>query len=195
MIGTTKDELTIFLATVPGFGQLGDAEAAAILEAFTGAPAHDALAFYAALLPEETPTYRLVNLLTERLARRPSTIVAERKAVQARGRVYSYVLAWETPVLDGIMRSTHALDVPLVFDNAAFAKGLVGTGPDVQTVANAMSSAWLAFARTGVPDTAQIPHWPAYSIDQRATMVFDTESKVVPDYAGESRSYWASDQH
>ncbi len=192
MIGTTKDELTLFLATMPGFGSMNEAEAAAILEAFTGAPAPDALAFYGALQPQETPTYRLTNLLTDRLARRPSTTVAERKAVQGCGLVYNYVLAWETPVLGGIMRSTHALDVPLVFDNAAFAKGLVGTGPDVQMMANAMSGAWLAFARDGAPNGSLIPHWPAYSIDRRATMVFDTESRVVEDYAHETRTYWAS---
>jgi para-nitrobenzyl esterase len=192
MIGTTKDELTLFLATTPGFGSMSDAEAGAILEAFTGAPAHDALAFYGALQPQETPTYRLVNLLTDLLARRPSTIVAERKAMQGKGPVYNYVLAWETPVLGGIMRSTHALDIPLIFDNAAFAQGLVGTGPDVQAMANAMSDAWLAFARDGAPNGSRIPQWPAYSIDRRASMIFDTESKVVDDYAGETRAYWAS---
>jgi para-nitrobenzyl esterase len=192
MIGTTKDELTLFLATMPGFGSMSEAEAAAVLEAMTGAPAHDALAFYAALQPRETPTYRLVNLLTDRLARRPSTIVAERKAMQGRGPVYSYVLAWETPVLDGMMRSTHALDIPLVFDNAAFAKGLVGNGPEVQTMANVMSDTWLAFARYGAPNAPRIPQWPPYSIGRRATMIFDIESKVVDDYAGETRAYWAS---
>jgi para-nitrobenzyl esterase len=192
MIGTTKDELTIFLATMPGFGSMSEAEAAAILEAFTGAPAHDALAFYGALQPQESPTYRLVNLLTDRLARQPSTIVAERKTMEARGSVYSYVLAWETPVLGGIMRSTHSLDIPLIFDNAAFAQGLVGTGPDVQTMANVMSEAWLAFARDGVPNGSRNPQWPAYSIDRRATMIFNTESKVVDDYAGKTRAYWAS---
>ena len=194
MIGTTKDELTLFLATIPGFGSMGDAEAAAILEAFTGKPAQDALAFYAALQPHETPTYRLVNLLTDRMARRPSTIVAERKAMQGRGPVYSYVLAWKTPVLDGMMRSTHALDVPLVFDNVASAKGLVGTGSDAQAMASVMSSTWLAFARDGAPNGPKIPHWPPYSVDRRATMVFDTESKVVDDYDGETRAYWASAQ-
>lgn len=192
MVGTTKDELTIFLATMPGFGSMSEAEAATILEMFTGAPAHDALAFYRALQPQETPTYRLVNLLTDRLARLPSTTVAERKAAQARGPVYDYVLAWETPVLGGIMRSTHSLDIPLVFDNAAFATGLLGTGPDVQTMANVMSDAWLAFARDGTPKSSLIPHWPAYSADRRATMVFDTDSRVVEDYAHETRSYWAS---
>jgi para-nitrobenzyl esterase len=90
------------------------------------------------------------------------------------------------------MRSTHALDIPLVFDNAAFAQGLVGTGPDVQAMANAMSDAWLAFARDGAPNGSRIPQWPAYSIDRRASMIFDTESKVVDDYAGETRAYWAS---
>jgi para-nitrobenzyl esterase len=48
-------------------------------------------------------------------------------------------------------------------------------------MADQMSEAWLAFARTGNPAIATLPDWPAYDAGRRATMVFDLESKLVDD--------------
>lgn len=45
-----------------------------------------------------------------------------------------------------------------------------------------MSAAWMAFARTGKPDTAGLPHWPMYSGDTRPAMLFDNESRAVRDH-------------
>ncbi len=36
-----------------------------------------------------------------------------------------------------------------------------------------MSEAWLAFARDGDPTHDGLPDWPAYDLDDRATMIFD----------------------
>ncbi|MND03870.1 Para-nitrobenzyl esterase [compost metagenome] len=44
-----------------------------------------------------------------------------------------------------------------------------------------MSEAWIAFARTGDPNHPGIPQWPSYDAERRATMVFDTQSRVVDD--------------
>ena len=55
-----------------------------------------------------------------------------------------------------------------------------------------MSAAWIAFARTGNPDTPKIPHWPAYSLPARANMLFNTGSRVVDDYGKEARRFWES---
>jgi para-nitrobenzyl esterase len=170
---------------------MDEAEAAATFERFTGEPVEGALALYGSLYPDESPSYRLVHLLTDMIARYPSTVIAERKARQAGAPAYHYVLGWETPVLGGVLRAMHALDVPLVFDNAALAPSLLGEGPDVHALARTMSGVWLAFARHGAPNTAEIPNWPAYSPDRRATMVFDVQSKVVDHYDEDARAYWA----
>ena len=50
-----------------------------------------------------------------------------------------------------------------------------------------MSAAWSAFARTGNPNVKGLPHWPAFTADQRATMVFDNETKLVNDPYKEER--------
>ena len=47
-----------------------------------------------------------------------------------------------------------------------------------------LATTWIAFARTGDPNNALIPHWPAYDGARKATMIFDTRMKVVDDYRG-----------
>ena len=53
-----------------------------------------------------------------------------------------------------------------------------------------MSATWAPFARTGKPDNAAIPHWPEYTLAERATMVFNRECGVVKDYGREARLLW-----
>ena len=43
------------------------------------------------------------------------------------------------------------------------------------------SDAWIAFARTGNPNTPKLPPWTKYNSADRPTMVFNTQSAVVND--------------
>jgi para-nitrobenzyl esterase len=83
--------------------------------------------------------------------------------------------------------SPHSLDIPMVFNNVAKSESMVGSGPEPQKVADQMSAAWLAFARTGNPNTDAIPNWPPYKSPQRATMVFNIQSKVFDGYRDDER--------
>jgi para-nitrobenzyl esterase len=90
------------------------------------------------------------------------------------------------------MRTPHGLDVPLVFDNVAQAPGQIGTGTqDAQRVADTMSAAWLAFARYGTPNAAGLPSWPAFTVRNRETMIFDVSSRAVNDPLHAERQLWA----
>ena len=75
----------------------------------------------------------------------------------------------------------------VVFDNVALSASMVGTGPEAQAVADQMSAAWLAFARTGNPNNPKTLQWPAYALADRATMVFDATSRVVNDFRSDER--------
>jgi para-nitrobenzyl esterase len=191
MVGNTKDEVTMSLASLPNFDSMTGADMRAMLAPILHENVDAAVALYERLHAHETPGYQLAILLADFLAHCPSALVAERKAKQGGAPAYYYVLTWETPVLGGKLRSMHALDIPLMFDNVEIAgASLLGTGPEPQIVAEAMSSAWLAFARHGNPDKPVIPHWPAYSEADRAAMVFNVDSRVVNDYGGEARRFW-----
>jgi len=63
----------------------------------------------------------------------------------------------------------------------------VGNGPDLQPLADKVSGAWTAFARTGNPNHKGLPNWPAFKNGDRATMVFNNECNVVNDPNREER--------
>ena len=92
-----------------------------------------------------------------------------------------YQLVWETPVARGQLKCPHALEIPLVFDNTEKARSFVGRTEEPQILAEQMSEAWLAFARTGNPSIPALPDWPAYDAETRATLMFDVESRVESD--------------
>ena len=58
-------------------------------------------------------------------------------------------------------------------------------------MSHALASTWVAFAKTGNPDNEHIPHWPTYDATTRATMIFDTNTRVVNDPRAAIRKYWS----
>ena len=112
---------------------------------------------------------------------------AEHKAAQGNAPVYLWQMNWRTPVRDGLFLSPHCLELPFVFNNVWHAPEMVGTGPDIQPLADKVSATWAAFARTGNPNNPEIPHWPAYNAADRSTMVIDNHWKVVKDLNREER--------
>ena len=112
---------------------------------------------------------------------------ADRKVAQGKAPVYKYYFTWQSGARDGKLRSYHTLEIPFVFENVDPAKSMTGTGQDRYALSDKMSAAWAAFARTGNPNVKGLPHWPAFTADQRATMVFNDETKLVNDPYKEAR--------
>ena len=48
-------------------------------------------------------------------------------------------------------------------------------------LADRVSDAWIAFARTGDPNTPKLPRWPAFNPERPPTMVIDNQSRVEND--------------
>ncbi len=112
---------------------------------------------------------------------------ADRKAAQGKAPVYKYYFTWQSPVREGKLRSYHTLEIPFVFENVDEAKSMTGSGQDRYALSDKMSAAWAAFARTGNPNAKGLPHWPAFTLDRRATMVFNDETKPMDDPYKEAR--------
>ena len=112
---------------------------------------------------------------------------AERKSALGKAPVYKYYFQWYSPVREGKLRSYHTLDIPFVFQNVEIAQSMVGAGPERQPLADKMSAAWAAFARSGNPNHKGIPKWEPFTEAQRATMIFNNETRAVNDPWREER--------
>ncbi len=181
LIGTNKDESTLFMLGHPKFGAFDDADLAKHAKTVAADKAEPLVAALKAAYPDYNQTHLAAAVGTAAGMWGGSLKLAERKAAQKSAGVWMYMLTWETPVARGRLRCPHALEIPLVFDNVEKARNFVGRGEEPQIVADQMSDAWLSFARNGEPG------WPAYETRDRATQLFDIESRVVKDPLSEVR--------
>ena len=113
----------------------------------------------------------------------------ERRARQG-GPTWVYHVTWPSPLDGGKWKSPHTIDIPLTFDNVPHANYTAAAGPAVQPLADAVSEALLAFARTGNPNTKAGPKWPQFSLPRRATMLFDLPLRVEDDPRGAERRFF-----
>jgi para-nitrobenzyl esterase len=188
LIGTTRDEMTLFTSAIPGFSLLSDAALPMVAATMNGEDSGPLLEVYARTRPGTSPAGRLTALMTDRF-RIGSIRLAERKLAGGGGPVFMYRFDFTTPVLDGRLGAPHALDIAFCFDNLAKTR-LHGGRPEAPPLAERVSEAWLAFARTGDPNHANLPPWPPYDTARRATMLFDVDCRVAHDPDGEERLAW-----
>ncbi|NTJ63267.1 carboxylesterase/lipase family protein [Agrobacterium rhizogenes] len=131
---------------------------------------------------EAYPEKKLGDAFFVDLRFRPGTIRdLDLKAKQGGAPFYSYMFAYESPVMDGIAMAWHCSELPYVFANAALVKTSTGGGPDAIALSDKMSQAWVNFARNGKPSAQGLPDWPAYTIGHGATMIFDKQTRVAED--------------
>jgi len=72
----------------------------------------------------------------------------------------------------------HASDIPFVFDTVAARYNPSLTARDA-AVAKTIHQYWVAFVKTGIPEVAGQPHWPAYDAKSDVLMDFTNDGPVV----------------
>ena len=143
------------------------------------------------LRPAASPSDLYFHITTLHGMGTGSVTLAERKSALAAAPAYLYRLEFETPV--DKLRSPHALDLPLVFDTVGKSASLLGpVSEPAQKVADQMSAAWIAFARTGSPNAPGLASWPRYDTRSRSTMLFNVTSRAVNDPDSEERQIIAA---
>ncbi|MEO6184813.1 MAG: carboxylesterase family protein [Steroidobacteraceae bacterium] len=191
IVGCTSTENTAFMLGDEEAFRLGMPALRQRMRTLLGERAGDAAVdLYASLKPLAAPSQLYFEMLSDR-TRRQSILIAEMKAAQNEAKAYLYQLMWNTPVMDGMLRSPHSLDLPLIFDIAMGDrwKPYTGAVPAAARVARAMSNAWVEFARTGDPGTSAL-QWPNYSLRRRDVMLFDEDSTHATDAFRETRLFW-----
>ena len=131
--------------------------------------------------PQASPWDLWILIATEHPRGTYSRELAKRKADQRGAPVFAYRYDWETPEGGGHMRSPHTIEIQFVFNNIKIAGPLISNMPEAYALADKTSSAWVAFARTGNPNTPKLPQWKPYSAPSRDTMLFNNECRVVQD--------------
>jgi len=140
--------------------------------------------------PGLSPSELYFLLTTDRWMRMKAIILAERKSIQGEAPVYLYLFAWRTPAGGGKLGAPHTVEIPFVFYNTDIPKVMTQGGPEVKELAGRVSDAWIQFARSGNPNHKGLPLWPAYNINDRATMIFDTTCKMANDLGSVERELW-----
>jgi para-nitrobenzyl esterase len=190
IIGTNKDEATLSLLADRELPSLDEAGLLKRVRELAGADAGELIAVYRRAFPQASPGDLFASLAGDRMMRINSITLAERKHARGAAPVFMYLFTWETPALQGRLKSCHALEIPFAFDNIARGGNFTANRPECQGLADTMSEAWLAFARDGAPTYRDLPAWPAYTPDERATMIFDIPCRVEYDPYGEIRQTW-----
>lgn len=89
--------------------------------------------------------------------------------------------------------ATHGADVSFTFNSPSAPPLPVEWNATAQRLAAQMQDAFIAFARSGSPQTADLPEWPMHTPDGLDYMVFDAECRIERDSIGaERRAAWAS---
>lgn len=169
MIGTTKHEFTM-TTYVPAMRNISKEEAVEILKNKYGERAEEFIAACEKAYPGCLPK----DLLDIDVTFRPNAVEqAKIKSAQKGAPVYMYMFAWESPVMDGILRSTHCMEIPFVFNNVVRHASMTGGGSSACVLGDKMSRAWINFAKTGNPNVEGLPTWDVFTPENGALMMFN----------------------
>ena len=182
LTGATTQELNMFFSA-----SAVDMDDEMLRQALGGMGlAPTAMDVYRDLLPGATNFAVLGQAVTDQMFRIHATRLGSARR-GAGGRTFLYQWAWRSPGMDGAIGAAHCIDIPFAFDNldAPGGERALGTRPP-QDLADKVHRAWVNFVTGGDPG------WPPYTLEERSTMVFDEESRVVDDPLRIERALWGA---
>jgi para-nitrobenzyl esterase len=184
IIGANRDEYSLYARELPNFGKRTEEEIRKELEPLYGKNVDELIAAYKQSRPNASPWDVMIGIRSSRF--HVGTVrLAEVQTKVAPTYVYSF--DFEPTQL----KAAHGAEIPFVFSNATAG---ANARPGAKEVEDAMSEAWIAFARTGKPNHAGIPQWPTYDTNSRAVMVFNVKTEVVKDLRAAERKVWEGKQ-
>ncbi len=141
--------------------------------------------------PAAKPFLLQARFDTDETFRKSAIALTELKAQQAKhggAPVWSYL--WQVPTVayDGRYGTPHGSDVgPSLHDVRG---GLNDSTRASVARADQLASAWVSLAASGNPNNSKTPEWPAYTLPERTTLVFDRITRAEHDPRGKFREYW-----
>jgi para-nitrobenzyl esterase len=174
LIGSNSDEGALFVATTKadayqtsihtGYGEYSDK----ILAAYPGSTDAEALRSARDLFRDTAFAW-------------PTWAWARLQSKTGKGKVYVYYFSHRPPYPDTPQfkdwGAAHAGELSFVFGN--FSSVMTPSAAD-RAVSDQVSSYWVNFAKTGDPNGASLPQWPAFTNANPQVMNLDDPSKPTP---------------
>ncbi len=186
IVGTTKDECLFYPFADPTWREANDETLIRRVKQQVGVAWPSVAPFYLGDQSDEQP----LSLLTFDQFIFPAIQFTEAQ-VRYGAPVWIYRFDWYSPLFGG---AAHTLDRIFVWNLAEnpTIQHMTGDAPERVQLAQLMQRAWIAFARSGDPTIPDLPTWPRYDLEQRATMLFNRESTVQNDPNARARQIWAN---
>jgi len=188
LLGADIDEVTYSNRQDPELYSMDEAGMRARVTRIQPQDVDQLIETYRKVHPKASPSDLYIAIASDRAVMNAITL-AERKIARKAAPVYMYWFCFRGVMLGGKLRAPHGMENVFVFDHPGMAP-FSGTDPARFQVADNMSQAWATFARKGDPSHNGIPKWPAYTLEKRATMLFDKTCIVANDPVAEQRKAW-----
>ncbi len=209
IVGSNRDETNFFFMESHNTDvfNLTDATLKDRLQKELGANADVVFDTYRKSRPNASAPDLYVAISTARMIGLGAITIAERKYAQHGAPVYMYIFTHESDMLipgtQHKLGAAHALEIPYKFNivrpagqdrnseaNPPGPNMMAISDPDSVQTAHNMSEMWSTFARTGRPGAKGQPNWPAYTLQERATMEINARCAVVDDPYSLERKLW-----
>ena len=117
---------------------------------------------------------------------------AAAKAAQGGAPAYLYLFTWKPE--SNALGASHGMELPFMLHNVSLQREMTGASPAAYKFEKLISSIWLAFIKTGNPNTKGLPKWEPYTEDTGVTMILDNKCEARQHHDRElmqmSRSIW-----
>jgi len=198
IIGTTSREWELFLRMSAGQslydGKYKDVDTPGIIQVFDRSlPGFGQTAFehYRQLSNTDDSPQALLGLYsdfeTDRTFAIPSLRIIEARQAYTNEN-FHFLFSWDK----GLFGACHGMDIPFVFGtiDSGYGKIFSGGGEQAQALSSSVQDAWLSFAKTGAPDTAEGHQWPATTQENPMTMILDAQCRMEKDVFQHQNAFW-----
>lgn len=152
---------------------LTEEEARVMIEGKYGDNAATYIDAFKKVFPDKTPR----QMVAFDINYPPNAIYqASQKYALGGAPVYAYNFFWHPKT--NVLGASHGMELPFMFNNVMLQPEMTGNTPEAHQLENLVSSAWLAFIKTGNPNVPGLPEWAPFTPEVQSTMVFDDECCV-----------------